>query len=368
MNTTKTQRTILTIVAVAFGLYLIFIATSQAMFTLKVALREVMERLIPYDPDFYPAVPILGVTFGLWILMMAFGGVALLVMARKIYNGDYGSRALGLGVSAIGAVAGMTMFIPWMVLVVSDYSNGPVPGVLPPPADVDTTPPVMMILFLSLLVYYIFLLLDKSSLKEKIYKFIIYTAIGVVAGMVYMNAQHGVRYFTFIPEYVKDPSVANYTNPLGNPYTNLDYFDAMALTTISEKQIEELQPDQAVDIALKEVDENGNHLTKEVVVYHSTPKYNPNTLALFLGGYGNYIAAYLMVFMIPFVFLRKKWAYSILLISTLYSVIATFWVYFIRHSFEWFTGGILSVILLILLLLPVFKQYLTETETASTDQ
>ncbi len=357
MGNNKTQRTVLSIVALLFGLYLVFIATTQAMFTLKVALREVMERLIPFDPDFYPAVPILGVTFGIWMILLAFGGVTLIVMSVRLWKGDYTARAVGLGVSAIGAVAGMTMFIPWMVLVVSDYSNGPVPGVLPPPPDVDKTPPVMWILFLSLAVYYIFLLWEKSSLKDKILKFIVFTAIGVVAGMVYMNGQHGVRYFIFIPEYLKDyPMVLRHDNPLGNPYTNLDFYDAMALTTISEKQIEELQPDQPIEITRKD-------LSKEtIIVKHSKPQYNPNTLALFLGGYGNYIAAYLMIFMIPFVFLRKRWAYYILLIATLYSIIAELWVYFVRHSFEWMVGAILSIILLIILLIPAFKQYLTEPE------
>ncbi len=363
MDNNKLQRTIFSIVALVFGLYLTFIATTEAMFTLKVALREVMIRLVPFDPDFYPAVPILSVTFGIWIILMAFGGIALIVAAVELYRGNLTARAVGLGVSAIGAVAGMTMFIPWMVLVVSDYSNGPVPGVLPPPADVDKTPPVMWILFLSLAVYYIFLLWDKEKFVDKLKRFIVFTAIGVVAGMVYMNGQHGVRYFIFIPEYLKDyPMILRDDNPLGNPYTNLDYYDAMALTTISEAQIEALQPDQPVEIVTKEKDANGKHIVKTIVVKHSEPHYNPNTLALFLGGYGNYIAAYLMVFMIPFVFLRKKWAYYILLVATIYSLIAEFWVYFVRGSFEWMTGAILSLILLILLLLPGFNKYMLPSE------
>lgn len=62
-ETTKTQRLIMAIVAVIGGLYLMLLAPTQAMQTLKIALDQVMLRLVPHDADFYPAVPILSVTF-----------------------------------------------------------------------------------------------------------------------------------------------------------------------------------------------------------------------------------------------------------------------------------------------------------------
>ncbi len=361
-KTTKNQRLIAGVAAVILALYLLFIAPTQSMYTLKVALRSVMERLIPFDPDFYTAVPILGTTFGIWILLLTFGGALLLVVAYKIYQGDLKARAVGLGVAAIASVAGMTMFIPWMVLIVSDYSNGPVPGVLPPPDDVTLMPPVIWIMVVGLIAYFIFLLMDKDSIKNKIYKFIIYTAIGVVAGMVFMNAQHGVRYFMFIPEYLTDnPTLERYDNPLGNPFTNLDYYDALALTTISQAQVNELKADEPVDIVRKD------KTVEKVVVKKSTPEYNPNTLSLFLGGYGNYIASYLMVFLIPFVFLRKRWAYYAMLMAILFSAVATYWNALVRGSFEWVIGGTLSLILFIMFLLPVFRQFVDSDEDEVTE-
>ena len=354
-ETTKNQRTIAASVAVLVGLYLMLIAPTQSMKTLKLALHAVMERLIPFDPDFYTAVPILGTTFGIWMILISFGGALLLVVAYKIYQGDIKARAVGLGVSAIASVAGMTMFIPWMVLIVSDYSNGPVPGILPPPADVTKVPSVIWIMVIGLIAYFTFLLMDKDTVKNKIYKAIVYTGIGIVAGMVFMNAQHGVRYFEFIPEYLTDnPTLQRYDNPLGNPYTNLDYYDALALTTISQAQVNELEPGKKVKIVRKD------HSVDEVVVKKTKPEYNPNTLSLFLGGYGNYLASYLMIFMIPFVFLRKKWAYNTLLMATLFSMVATYWNAIVRGSFEWVVGGTMSLGLLIFFLIPVFKQFLVE--------
>ena len=360
-ETSKNQRMIAAGVAVLLGFYLMIIAPTQAMSTLKLALHSVMERLIPFDPDFYTAVPILGATFGIWLILITFGGSLLLVMAYSIYKGNLNARATGLGISAIASVAGMTMFIPWMVLIVSDYSQGPVSGILPPPTDVTKAPSVLWIMVIGLIGYFTFLLMDKDNIKNKIYKTIVYTGIGIVAGMVFMNAQHGVRYFEFIPEYLTDnATLQKYDNPLGNAYTNLDYYDALALTTISQAQVNELKADEPVAIVHKD------KTVEQMVVKKSKPEYNPNTLSLFLGGYGNYIASYLMIFMIPFVFLRKKWAYNTLLTVTLFSAIATYWNAIIRGSFEWVIGGTMSLGLLVFLLIPVFKQFLVELENTET--
>lgn len=354
-ETTKNQRIIAAVVAVVVGLYLMIIAPQQAMGTLKLALHAVMDRLIPFDPDFYTAVPILGATFAIWMLLIAFGGALLLVLAHGMYKGSLEARAAGMGVAGIASVAGMTMFIPWMVLIVSDYSQGPVAGISPPDADVTLTPPVLWIMVIGLAAYFTFLFADKDSIKNKFLKAVVYTTIGVVAGMVFMNAQHGVRYFEFIPEYLNgDVNLHRYDNPYGNQFTNLDYYDALALTTISQAQMDVIQPDVAIDIVHKD------KTVESIVVKKSIPEYNANTISLFLGGYGNYIASYLMVFMIPFVFLRRRWAYNTLVMATLLSAVATYWNYFVRGSFEWVIGGTMSAILLVFLLLPVFKQFLVE--------
>ena len=356
-QTSKTQRLIAAVVAVAVGLYLLILAPTQAMSTLKLALHAVMERLIPLDPDFYTAVPILGATFGIWILLIAIGGALLLVVAYGMYKGSLTARAAGMGVTGIGSVAGMTMFIPWMVLIVSDYSNGPVPGIEPPPADVSLTPPVLWIMAISLVGYFVFLLSDKDTIKNKIYKTVVYTAIGVVAGMVFMNAQHGVRYFEFIPEYLNETeNLDRYDNPLGNAYTNLDYYDALGLTTISQAQMDVIKPGEEVNIIHKDKSE------ELIVIKKTVPTYDPNTIALFLGGYGNYIASYLMMFMVPFVFLRKRWGYNTLVTVTILSMTASYWNAIVRGSFEWVIGGTMSLFLLALLLIPVFKQFLVEDD------
>ena len=363
-QTSNIQRIIAAVVALVAGIYFIVWAPSQAMWTLKHALEAVMSRLIPFDPDFYTAVPILGATFGIWMILLGFGGALLIVLAAGIYKGNLNARAAGLGISGIASVAGMTMFIPWMVLIVSDYSQGPVSGISPPPADTIMTPPVLWIMVIGLISYFVFLLMDKDTIKDKLLKTVIYTGIGVVAGMVFMNAQHGVRYFAFIPEYQTE---TNSLKPLGNVYTNLDHYDAIALTTVSQEQMDNIEYGQEIDLVRKAMEPGTEkHKVDRLVLKNKEAIYDPNTIALLLGGYGNYIASYLMVFLIPFVFLRKKWAYNAMLMATVFSAIASLQNFFVRDSFEWAIGGLMSIGLLVFLLIPIFKQYLVETESTES--
>ncbi|MGD9487908.1 MAG: hypothetical protein AB7W47_07800 [Calditrichaceae bacterium] len=333
-KTNKTQRIVMAVTAVIAGLFMMYIAPTQGMQTLKIALENVMERLIPFDPDFYPAVPILGATYGVWMVILWLAGAFAIVIAKKVYEGEEWARSTMLGLAAIPSVAGMTMLIPWMVLVVSDYSTGPVPGILPPPADISVMPPVLWTMVFGLIFYYIFLLADQDSLKNKILKLIPYTYLGIVAGMVFMNGQHGVRYFIFIPEYLTHTSSLE---PLGNFFTNLDHYDALALVTTSQAAI------NAGEIAK----------TTEAV-------YNPNTLTLLLGGFMNYASSYLMILAIPFLAMKKKIGYYTVLATALATALIGFDGYIVRHSFEWGVGGVMSLALLGVFLLPVFKQFFIE--------
>ncbi len=333
-NTTKTQRIVMTVTAVFAGLFMMYVAPTQGMQTLKIALENVMERLIPFDPDFYPAVPILGATYSIWMVLLFLGGALSIVIAKKIYDGEKWARGTALGLAAIPSVAGMTMLIPWMVLVVSDYSNGPVAGIMPPPEGIAVMPPVLWTMVFGLLFYYIFLLMDQDTIKNKILKLIPYTFLGIVAGMVFMNGQHGVRYFIFIPEYLTHTSSFD---PLGNFFTNLDHYDALELVTTSQAQID------AGQIAK----------TTEAV-------YDPNTLTLLLGGFMNYVASFLMVIAIPFLAMKNKIGYYIVSVTALATALIGFDGFIVRHSFEWMVGGLMSAVLFIMFQLPIFKQFFVE--------
>ncbi len=328
-ETTKTQRLVMTIVAVIGGLYLMLLAPTQAMQTLKIALDQVILRLIPYDADFYPAVPILSTTFSVWIIAFVLAGAMLLILAKKIYEGAKWARAAAIGLFAIPSVAGMTMMIPWFVLVLAEY---PEKGV--PPHTVSGMPPAMPILFVNLLFYFIMLLADTDTLKNKALKLVPFTALGIVSGMVFMNGQHGVRYFIHIPgNFAADanglltanPTPPPFTSPLAHFITNLDHLDWQTFEMVSEKAV-----------------------------------YSPQTLALLLGGFLLYIASALLIVSIPLMAMKNKAGWYIATTAALATAVVSFQGFIVRHSTEWLQGGMLSAVLLAVLLIPAFKQFLIE--------
>jgi hypothetical protein len=319
----------MTVVAIIGGLYLMFLAPTQAMQTLKISLDQVMLRLVPYDADFYPAVPILSATFSAWIIAFVFSGALLVMLAKKLYDGVRWARAAALGAFAIPSVAGMTMMIPWFVLVLAEY---PEKGV--PPHTITGMPPAMPILFLNLLFYFIILLADQDTLKNKALKVVPYTALGIVSGMVFMNGQHGVRYFIHIPgEFVTganglitaNPNPPLFTTPLAHFITNLDHLDWQTFEFISEKAV-----------------------------------YSPQTLALLLGGFLLYIASVLLIVSIPLMAMKNKAGWYIATMSALATAVVSFQGFVVRHSTEWLQGGLLSALLLAILLIPAFKNLLIE--------
>lgn len=326
-ETTKVQRTILAAVAVLAGIYLMLLAPTQAMQTLKLALDQALVRLVPHDADFYPAIPILTATYSAWIVLFVLAGATLVMIAKKVYDGVEWARATMLGLLAIPSVAGMTMLIPWFVLVLAEY---PEKGV--PPATLSGMPTVAPVLFLGLIFYLITLLADNDTLIAKIQKLVPFTFVGIVSGMVFMNGQHGVRYFIHIPgNFVRDASgliVANpdaplMTSPLAHYITNLDHLDWKTFEYLS---------DQAV--------------------------YSPQTLALLLGGFLLYVATVLLIVSIPFMAMKKKAGWYIATSTALATAVVSIQGFVVRGSMEWLQGGALSAVLLAILLIPMFKKHL----------
>ncbi len=328
-ETTKTQRILMAVVAVIGGLYLMLLAPTQSMQTLKVALDQVLLRLVPHDADFYPAVPVLSVTFSAWIIAFVFAGAFLLMLAKKLYEGVKWARAAALGMFAIPSVGGMTMLIPWFVLVLAEYPEKGVPA-----HTISGMPPVMAVLFINLLFYFIILFSDQDTFKNKALKLVPYTGLGIVSGMVFMNGQHGVRYFIHIPgEFITDanglvsanPTPPPFTSALAHFITNLDHLDWRTFDMVS---------DQAV--------------------------YSPQTLALLLGGFLLYIASVLLIVSIPLLAMKNKTGWYMATTAALATAVVSFQGFVVRSSTEWLQGGILSLGLLAILLIPAFKNLLIE--------
>ena len=188
-KTTKTGRIIMTVVAVLVGIFMMFSAPFISMKALTPALHNLIETHQVQQPNgvWDTPVGILTATFHVWIALFVFGRAALVVIAEDIYADKKWARPVALSLLALPSIGGMTMVIPWMVLVMQDALGNKIPD-----AGMPAAMPIMVI---GLISYFIILLTEKAEVKTKIAQAVTFGALGIVGGMVFMNAQHGVRHF-----------------------------------------------------------------------------------------------------------------------------------------------------------------------------
>lgn len=188
-ETSATGRLVMAIVAVLVGLFLIFVAPFVTVSALSPALHRLVEVHQVQQPKgvWDTPVGILTFTFHLWMLLYVFAGAALIVIANPIRTGETWARPLALALHAIPSIGGLTMVIPWTVLVMIDTQGNKNPAA--------GLPPALSIMGIGLLAYFITLLTEKADWKTKLAQAVVFAWIGVTGGFVWMNAQHGVRYF-----------------------------------------------------------------------------------------------------------------------------------------------------------------------------
>jgi len=293
--TTSRGRLIMAVTSVLAGLFMMFAVPFLAVQTLNPALHSLVEVFQVQQPNgvWDTPVPILNVTYHVWIGLSFFGGAALLILAKYIWLGEKWARPVALGILAIPSIGGMTMTIPWTVLVMRDAFGTPTDAGMPP---------ALIIMTIGLIAYYIVLLTEKAEWRTKVAQIVVFTMLGVVAGFIFMNAQHGVRFF------------------LGRP---------------SAPFIEGTES-------------------------------NPQ---LFLGGFVLYAASILFPLAIGFLAARKRQGWHLALLASIVTFAAQLITYFDRvavkptSSVEWMKGSLLSLSLLIILLIPFFKNRLFDQPT-----
>ncbi len=286
-RTTPTQRAILAAIAVLMGLFLMFVAPFLTLDTLNPCLKALVEVWQVAEPNgvWDTPVKILTVTFYTWMALFVFAGAVLVVIAKDIYAGKPWARPLALALLSLPAIGGLSFVIPWMVLVVRQ------PGGKNSAAG---SPPAMIIMVLGLVAYFLMLLLEKADWKTKLAQVVVFGWLGITAGMVYMNAQHGVRYF------------------MHNP--SAPYFD---------------------------------------------PKYSHPEL--FLGGYVLYASTALFIVAIGLLAARHPAGWYTGVAAALMTAVIMFLAFIDRQqagasgASEWLRGALLSLILLIILVIPWFK-------------
>lgn len=160
-ETSQNIRTLLAILAVLIGLFLVAIAPGLVQTSLERVLESLLE-IIKDRPQFESGIALFSFFYPFWRAVGFVAGVTLLVISPAIYRGEDWTPAAALVAYAVPSISGMFMFLPY----VSWVGGFPLP---------------MVISWVGLLGFWTMLLLRKSERAEKAVDFLVYTFMGMLA-------------------------------------------------------------------------------------------------------------------------------------------------------------------------------------------
>ena len=144
-----------------------------------------IERIAKFTAEGNPSAPLLTLTtwlvsffYPFWGTMSAIAGIALLVIAKPLYEGKAWSRGLALLSLAVPSMGGAYMIVPWMNFVGSKEGG---------------FPPAMIIMAIGLIPYFAILLADKGDFKQKLVDFFVFAMLGVSAAENFANGHAAFR-------------------------------------------------------------------------------------------------------------------------------------------------------------------------------
>ena len=180
----NTKKIVLGLVIVA-AVLMICIVPFMAFDMVNPILGYQIERIAKFTADGNPSAPLLTLTtwlvsffYPFWGTMSVIGGIALLVIAKPLYEGKAWARGLSLLSLAVPAMGGAYMIVPWMNFV------GSVEGGFPP---------AIIIMTIGLIPYFAVLLADKGDIKQKAVDFLVFMMLGVSAAENFANGHAAFR-------------------------------------------------------------------------------------------------------------------------------------------------------------------------------
>ena len=116
--------------------------------------------------------------FPFWGTMSVLAGIALLIIAKPLYNGEAWARGAALLALSFPSIGGAYMIVPWMNFVGTKYGG---------------FPPATIIMFIGLIPFFAILLMDKGDKQQKIVDFLVFLAMGVTASYSFANGHAAFR-------------------------------------------------------------------------------------------------------------------------------------------------------------------------------
>lgn len=170
-----------------------------------------MERIEKFYADGNPNAPLIehtpamvGFFFAQWTMLSFVGGIVLLIIARKLYDGAQWAKAVALVCLSMPAIGAAYMLVPWMNFVSATPNAG--------------VPPAIFIMAAGLIPYFAILLAGKSSAKEKLILLVVFTMLGVTAAYTFGNGHASHRILLghpMLPRYGQDIFILNYARTAG---------------------------------------------------------------------------------------------------------------------------------------------------------
>jgi len=137
--------------------------------TPEMAVQAALLELTPWLVSFF---------YPFWSVFSLAAGIALLVIAKDLYNGEKWARGLALLCLAVPSMGGAYMIVPWMNFV------GSVKG---------GYPPAITIMMIGLVPYFALLLLEKGDWMQKVVDFLVFLMLGVTSAESFANGHAAFR-------------------------------------------------------------------------------------------------------------------------------------------------------------------------------
>lgn len=170
---TEKIKTVLTILIIAFGLFLIIGAPFLIQGSLDGILSVVVPK-IPVNSDFEMTAVLLPIFFFMMRGIDFVAGVALICIAYPFWKGEEWTWPAALTALAFPTMFGVLTSLPYVV----QFSK--------PPA-------AALILLFGLIIYLLVLLLRQGTKVEKWARFFVFTLLGVVAGHINVLILHSLK-------------------------------------------------------------------------------------------------------------------------------------------------------------------------------
>ncbi|NQS90899.1 MAG: hypothetical protein HQ574_00700 [Chloroflexi bacterium] len=184
-NTQPGTKKLVLALVIAAAILMIGIVPFMSFKMVNPILGYQIERIAKFTADGNPSAPLLTLTtwlvsffYPFWGTMSVIGGIALLVIAKPLYDGKAWSRGLSLLCLAVPAMGGAYMIVPWMNFV------GSVEGGFPP---------AVIIMTIGLIPYFAILLADEGDLTQKLVDFFVFLMLGVSAAENFANGHAAFR-------------------------------------------------------------------------------------------------------------------------------------------------------------------------------